>query len=71
MTKKKKVETKRGPPPTKDEDQGRVTAKTVVVDGPTGMKRLRALTRAILRTTRARHSSRGGITDSSTNRRGV
>ena len=67
----KKGGTRGVPPPTNEGDQGRVTAKTVVVDGPTGMKRLRALTRAILRTTRARHSSRGGITDSSTNRQGV
>ena len=48
MTKKKKVETKRGPPPTKDEDQGRVTAKTVVVDGPSGLRRMIALTTHIL-----------------------
>ena len=41
MNKEKKVETKRGPPRTKGEAQGRVTAETVVTDGPSGIERLR------------------------------
>lgn len=41
--------TKNVPPPTKDEDHGRVTSETVVTDGPSGMERLAELTRKIIR----------------------
>ena len=42
--------TKTDPPPTSDEDQGRVTAATVVTtDGPQGLERLRAFTKRILK----------------------
>ena len=50
MKTKKKDGTKNVPPPTDEEGQGRVTAETVVTDGPSGMQRLLALTKAILRT---------------------
>ena len=43
-------ETKTDPPRTSDEGQGRVTAETVVTDGQTGLKRLRALLQRIVRT---------------------
>ena len=45
----KKAETKRDPPRTEDGDQDRVTAETVVTDGPSGMRRLANLTRKIIR----------------------
>ena len=42
--------TKTDPPLISDEDQGRVTAETVVTtDGPRGLERLRAFTKRILK----------------------
>ena len=48
MKPKKKDETKTDPPPTKDEDHGRVTAETVVTDGRVGIIRARELMRRLL-----------------------
>ena len=50
VTKKKEDtnETKNVPPPTSEGDQGRVTAETVVTDGPSGLRRMIALTTHIL-----------------------
>ena len=48
MSKDKKAETKTGPPPISDVDHGRVTAETVVTDGPSGMESLSKLVRRIL-----------------------
>ena len=49
--------TKTDPHPTSDEDQGRVTAETVVTtDGPRGIGRLRALTKRILKLPKNRRS---------------
>ena len=45
---KKPNETKKGPLHTNGEGQGRITAETVVTDGPNGIERFRGLTRAIL-----------------------
>lgn len=46
--KKTKAETKTDPTHTSDEAPSRVTADTVVTDGPSGLARLRALTRRLL-----------------------
>ena len=45
----KKGGTRGVPPPTNEGDQSRVTAETVVTEGPSGMDRLRDLTKRIIR----------------------
>ena len=47
MKKDKKAETKRGPPHTGGEAHDRVTAETVVTEGPSGMERMRRILKII------------------------
>jgi hypothetical protein len=49
MNKDAKDGTKNVPPPTKDEDGGRVTAETQVTNGRSGIERTRALLKRILK----------------------
>ena len=50
----KKGGTRGVPPPTNEGDQCRVTAETVVTEGPSGMDRLRDLTKRIIRVPKER-----------------
>jgi hypothetical protein len=47
VNKDKKDGTKNAPPPTRDEEGGRVTAETVVTEGTAGLDRLKALLRRL------------------------
>ena len=48
MSTEPKDGTKNVPPPTEDEDHGRVTADTVVAEGPNGMKRMRRILHTLM-----------------------